>query len=136
MEIQPQEVEDQQLCDSQGFISAHSQSYGWLPEVYDNADGGMIGKSKRLEALKISLPGQEYDGDIEYRALCRELAGRSGRRMDSRLELLDLRNVLKQWRYALQANWLKSIAYTIAYIWQMLDGAAMQKMERLQEVQI
>ena len=47
---------------------AHSQSYGWMPKVYDNADGGVTGKAKRLEALKISLPDQEYDGDIEYRA--------------------------------------------------------------------
>lgn len=50
------------------LYEAHSQSYGWLPAVYDNADGGVIGQSKRLEALKISLPDQEYDGDIEYRA--------------------------------------------------------------------
>lgn len=47
---------------------AHSQSYGWLPKVYDNADGGVVGKAKRLEALKISLPDKEYDGDVEYRA--------------------------------------------------------------------
>ena len=47
---------------------AHSQSYGWLPKVYDNADGGVTGKAKRLEALKISLSDQEYDGGIEYRA--------------------------------------------------------------------
>lgn len=47
---------------------AHSQSYGWLAKVYDNANGGVTGKGKRLEALKISLPDKEYDGDIEYRA--------------------------------------------------------------------
>ena len=47
---------------------AHSQSYGWLSKVYDNADGGVTGKAKRLEALKINLSDQEYDGGIEYRA--------------------------------------------------------------------
>ena len=47
---------------------AHSQSYGWLSTVYDNTDGGVTGMAKRLEGLKISLPDQEYDGDIEYRA--------------------------------------------------------------------
>ena len=60
--------EDNSYVTRRVLYQAHSQSYGWLPEVYDNADGGMIGKSKRLEALKISLPDQEYDGDIEYRA--------------------------------------------------------------------
>ena len=47
---------------------AHSQSYGWLSKVYDNADGGVTGMAKRLEALKVSLSDQEYEGDIEYRA--------------------------------------------------------------------
>lgn len=47
---------------------AHSQSYGWRGTVYDDGEGGITGKSKRLEALKISLPEQEYAGNIEYRA--------------------------------------------------------------------
>lgn len=46
----------------------HMQSYGWLSKVYDNTDGGVTGKARRLEALEISLPDQEYEGDIEYRA--------------------------------------------------------------------
>lgn len=47
---------------------AHSQSFGWRGTVYDDEEGGVTGRSKRLEALKISLPEQDYAGDIEYRA--------------------------------------------------------------------
>lgn len=47
---------------------AHSQSFGWRGTVYDDAEGGVTGMGKRLEAFKISLPEQEYPGDIEYRA--------------------------------------------------------------------
>lgn len=47
---------------------AHSQSYGWRGTSYDGAEGGVTGKSKRLEALKISLPDHEYEGGIQYRA--------------------------------------------------------------------
>lgn len=47
--------------------TAHAQTYGWLSKVYDNADGGVVGKSKRLEGLQISIADMEYTGDVEYR---------------------------------------------------------------------
>ncbi|MFQ7311548.1 MAG: GH25 family lysozyme [Sellimonas sp.] len=46
----------------------HVQTYGWVSEVSDGAIGGVTGESKRMEALKIRLARQEYDGDIEYKA--------------------------------------------------------------------
>lgn len=51
---------------------AHSQTYGWCGESYDNNVAGITGQSKRLEALKIKLPdtgdrdGYEASG-ITYR---------------------------------------------------------------------
>lgn len=51
---------------------AHSQTYGWRAESYDNNVAGITGQSKRLEALKIKLPdtgdrdGYEASG-ITYR---------------------------------------------------------------------
>lgn len=46
---------------------AHAQSVGWQGARYDDAVAGVTGKSKRLEAIKIRLPEQEYEGSIEYR---------------------------------------------------------------------
>ena len=47
---------------------AHSQTYGWRAESYDNAVAGITGQGKRLEALKIKLPDSEYTGGVSYRA--------------------------------------------------------------------
>lgn len=51
---------------------AHSQSYGWRGETFDNAVAGVTGQAKRMEALKISLPDTgDTQGDgtskIRYR---------------------------------------------------------------------
>lgn len=51
---------------------AHSQSYGWRTETFDNAVAGVTGQAKRLEALKIKLPDTgDTQGDgtskIRYR---------------------------------------------------------------------
>ena len=45
----------------------HSQYYGWQKQVYDDEVAGVVGEKKRLEAIKIVLPEQEYEGDIQYR---------------------------------------------------------------------
>lgn len=45
----------------------HEQSYGWMGKSFDDELGGVTGKAKRMEALKISLPDHEYEGGIEYR---------------------------------------------------------------------
>ena len=46
--------------------STHAQDYGWQTERYNGETNGTIGKSKRLEALKISLYQKECSGNIEY----------------------------------------------------------------------
>ncbi|MBM6948828.1 NlpC/P60 family protein [Mordavella massiliensis] len=47
--------------------SAHSQSVGWQDTKWDDDIAGVTGKSKRMEAIKISIPDNEYEGGVEYR---------------------------------------------------------------------
>lgn len=67
----PKEVTDYYRCPLVSY-QAHVQSYGWRANAFDNEDGGVTGKGKRLEALKISLPDPVgttgYSGGIKYRA--------------------------------------------------------------------
>ncbi len=51
----------------------HEQGYGWMSAVNDGADGGVTGQSKRLEAFKVSLPEQDYEGGITYRAFVQSI---------------------------------------------------------------
>ena len=44
----------------------HVQTYGWQANKFDGALSGTTGRAKRLEGIKISLPGQDYTGDIIY----------------------------------------------------------------------
>ncbi len=46
--------------------STHVQNIGWQNAVAGNVVSGTEGQSLRLEALKISLTGQEYTGNILY----------------------------------------------------------------------
>ena len=46
----------------------HIESIGWQEMKYDGDLSGTTGKSKRLEAINISLGKYDYTGDIEYRA--------------------------------------------------------------------
>ena len=46
--------------------SAHVQDIGWQTEVKNGEIAGTVGKNLKIEALKISLKGQEYTGDIKY----------------------------------------------------------------------
>lgn len=88
----PGSTEDCYRCPMVGY-QAHMQTYGWGSTVYDDAVGGITGKSKRVEALKISLPDvvgtTGYTGGIVYQAFIQgigwqdwkadgELAGTSG----------------------------------------------------------
>lgn len=45
----------------------HQQTYGWLSKVVDGAEAGVTGRSKRMEAITLSLSAPEYDGEIKYR---------------------------------------------------------------------
>ncbi len=45
----------------------HIESIGWQGVVYDGSKSGTEGQRKRLEAIKIALQNQLYDGNIEYR---------------------------------------------------------------------
>ena len=47
--------------------ASHVADYGWLADVYDGSISGTIGKCKQMEAIKISLENQPYEGAIEYR---------------------------------------------------------------------
>lgn len=46
---------------------AHSQSIGWQEIKADNETAGVVGGSKRLEAIKIQLPNIGYEGSVDYR---------------------------------------------------------------------
>ncbi len=47
--------------------STHVQSYGWMKTVKNGASSGTTGKSKRVEAIKISLNKTPYSGGITYK---------------------------------------------------------------------
>lgn len=47
--------------------STHMQSYGWMNFTKDGATNGVIGQSKRMEALKIKLTNAPYSGSVSYR---------------------------------------------------------------------
>jgi beta-N-acetylglucosaminidase/uncharacterized protein YjdB len=47
--------------------STHVQDYGWLANVSDGKMSGTQGRSKRLEAIKISLDNSPYSGGITYK---------------------------------------------------------------------
>ena len=49
----------------------HAQDYGWMSWVSSGASAataGTTGQSKRLEAIRIQIPDQQYSGEIQYRA--------------------------------------------------------------------
>ena len=54
----------------QHYVSykTHVQDYGWQGKVYEGAISGTVKKSKRIEALTISLEGAQYSGNIQYRS--------------------------------------------------------------------
>ena len=56
---------------------AHVQDIGWQSEVKDGETAGTVGKSKRLEAFKISLEDQNVDGSIQYRAHVQDIGWQS-----------------------------------------------------------
>lgn len=45
----------------------HVQTYGWQDEKHNGETAGTTGKSKRLEAMELSLTDAPYEGGIEYR---------------------------------------------------------------------
>ena len=47
--------------------STHMQSYGWMPEVSDGVVGGVVGQSKRMEAIKVKVNSPHLEGGITYR---------------------------------------------------------------------
>ncbi|WP_288060238.1 Ig-like domain-containing protein [Thomasclavelia cocleata] len=53
----------------QRYVSyaTHIQDIGWQTAKYDGEMSGTSGKSKRLEAINISLSNQLYSGSIEYK---------------------------------------------------------------------
>jgi uncharacterized protein YjdB len=45
----------------------HCQTYGWMKTVKDGGKAGTTGKSKRLEAIRISVATGGLQGGITYR---------------------------------------------------------------------
>ena len=60
-------VELENENDTSVSYQTHVQSIGWQDPVSDGELAGTTGEAKRIEAIKISLSDQEYEGDIEYR---------------------------------------------------------------------
>lgn len=58
---------DEKLEDIEVSYSAHVQKIGWMDYVSDGAEGGTIGKAKRLESIKIKINNSPYEGGIMYR---------------------------------------------------------------------
>ncbi|MBC1680309.1 trypsin-like serine protease [Listeria welshimeri] len=46
----------------------HVQSKGWMGNVANSTTSGTVGLGLRAEAMKISLSGMPYSGDIQYRS--------------------------------------------------------------------
>lgn len=99
----PECTESAYKCPLIGY-QTHMQSYGWQSTVYDNSVGGITGKSKRMESIKINLPDIQgttgYTGGIAYQAFVQgigwqdwksdgELAGTEGK--SKRIEALRIK---------------------------------------------
>ena len=81
--------------------STHIQNIGWEnPSKYDGETSGTSGKSLRLEAIKIKLDNQDYEGNVEYRSYVQNIgwqnyvkngaiSGTSGQSL--RLEAIEIR---------------------------------------------
>ncbi|AZP04943.1 glucosaminidase domain-containing protein [Jeotgalibaca ciconiae] len=48
--------------------SSQLQYDGWTSFVFDGALSGTVGKSRRMESVKINLPSQPFSGGIEYQS--------------------------------------------------------------------
>ena len=93
------------LDDDSGIVSSinyqvHAEKIGWQDYKKDGELAGTTGESKRLEAIKISLNDNEYNGSVEYRVHVEkigwqdyrkdgELAGTTGE--SKRLEAIQIR---------------------------------------------
>ncbi|MGF0031905.1 GH25 family lysozyme [Bariatricus sp. SGI.154] len=57
--------------------SAHVQDIGWQAYVKMGEVSGTTGKNKQIEAIKIQLLSQEYDGNIEYKTHVQDIGWQS-----------------------------------------------------------
>lgn len=48
--------------------STHIQTYGWQQSMVNGATSGTLGKSKRMEAIRINMENIPYEGSIEYQS--------------------------------------------------------------------
>ena len=56
---------------------SHVQSYGWESYVNDGAVSGTVGKSKRLEGIRIQINNADVSGNVEYRTHVQRLGWES-----------------------------------------------------------
>lgn len=54
--VKPTQPESTAINNADVKYQAHTQTFGWLPEVRDGQISGTVGASKRLEAIKLTLP--------------------------------------------------------------------------------
>ena len=48
------------------YYSTHVEDLGWLKNVGDGATSGTVGKSKRVEGIRINISDLPYEGNVEY----------------------------------------------------------------------
>lgn len=99
----PGAVGDSYRCPPSIQYQVHAQDYGWMSWVTSSTStgtAGTTGQSKRLEAVRIQIPDQQYSGEIQYRSHVQdigwqdwvsngELSGTTGERR--RLEAIQIR---------------------------------------------
>jgi beta-N-acetylglucosaminidase/uncharacterized protein YjdB len=87
------------VIDPAVVYKTHVQDYGWLNDVSNGGTSGTVGKSKRMEAIKISLNKAPFPGGISYKTHVQdygwmnsvsngELSGTSGK--SKRLEAIQI----------------------------------------------
>jgi uncharacterized protein YjdB/GH25 family lysozyme M1 (1,4-beta-N-acetylmuramidase) len=65
--------------------TTHVQNIGWQKYVSDGDMAGTIGKSYRLEAIKIKLENSPYSGNIEYKTHIQNIGWENGYRVDDQI---------------------------------------------------
>lgn len=76
----PVNTENPYLFPGHVYYSTQIQDYGWLSNVGDGKISGTVGKSKRLEAIKVSLCDLPYSGSIEYSSHIQDIGWQSYRK--------------------------------------------------------
>ncbi|SEJ05774.1 N-acetylmuramoyl-L-alanine amidase [Alkalibacterium gilvum] len=153
LEIQIVEKNTINSSSEEGFIkppsinaSAHVQSYGWMKSDENESIVGTIGKSKRLEALNLTIDTGKLSGGITYRSRVEgegwqywkrdgEMSGTEGKGL--RLEAVEIRlygEVAKYYDVAYKTH-VESFGWLGAVINGMTSGTQMLS-KRTEAIQV